>query len=813
MMTQPQLTYDGQITVAVGQSRKETAWKNKQMQWSHLLAKFAVTTRTRETQAEYLAMNKGMQDEIKDVGGFVFGVLRDGHRKAENVAWRHGLTLDMDFAPPGFWSLFTLLYDCAACVYSTHKHRPDAPRLRIVAPTSRPTTPDESQALARMLAWQIGIDYFDDTTYEPSRLMYYPSTSADGEYVFEYQDGPWIDVDATLALYGPGDAWKDPSNWPESGRTKKQRQSLAARQGDPLAKTGLIGAFCRSYSIAEAIEAFLPETYTEAGPGRWTYVKGSTSGGAVEYEEKFLYSHHGTDPISGRLVNAWDLVRIHLFESKDEGAAPGTPAGRLPSYIAMAEMVAADEKARETLGRERLAGAKEDFDTIVSSELWMTKLDVNKWGAYKPTRENVRLILRHDPNLKEGYGYNEFSCRPVVTGELPWRDAPSSPDGDPWQDNDDAALRCYIERVYGISAPSIVYDALSAAMGERGFHPVRNYFSGLWWDGVPRLDTLFIEYLGAEDSDYVRAVSRKFFVAAVSRIMRPGIKFDYMPMLVGPQGIGKSKLLRAMAKYWFNDSITTVQGKDACEALRGFLIIEMAEMNAFKKAEIEAVKNYLTKQEDAYRESYGRRTNRYPRQCVFAGTTNDDECLRDRTGARRFWAVDVTGDGAKSVDDLDGFEVDQVWAEALEYYNAGETLYLSGRLEQDANAQQEMHTEEDPQQGLIQEYLDRLLPENWDEIDLYERRAFIHGRTELQGVKVRTKVCTLEVWTELFEGDIKGMSFLASRNIANTLRKLWRKPKNMDGVLRFGKLYGRQRCFTRPQNIGSVDAITKTVYG
>ena len=323
------IKYNGTITIATGKSRKETAWKNREMLWSDLLTKLAETTRTRETLEEYKKLGKPQQDEIKDVGGFVGGTLKGGRRKGDAVVWRQVLTLDADFVQGDLWASVETLCDFGCAVYSTHKHSTEKPRLRLVIPLSRPVTPDEYPAIGRRVAADLGIDMFDDTTYEPHRLMYWPSTSADGDYIPTTRTSP-ADPDVVLARYPD---WKDPSYWPESSRVQQQRKKLADKQGDPTAKGGIVGAFCRTYSVEEAIEAFLPDVYEPAGDGRYSYIPGSTAGGLVVYDEgKFVYSHHGTDPIGGRLVNAFDLVRIHKFGEKDEDVKPDTPIVRLPSY-------------------------------------------------------------------------------------------------------------------------------------------------------------------------------------------------------------------------------------------------------------------------------------------------------------------------------------------------------------------------------------------------------------------------------------------------------------------------------------------------
>ena len=319
------LKYDGEIALAIGISRHAREWQNKTLTWGEFVDRLSRTNRTGETMAEYEKLPKTRQDEIKDVGGFVGGNLEGGRRLAANLKSRQLLTLDADFAAPEFWTSVLLMLGCGACVYSTHKHKPDKPRLRLVIPFARKVSQEEYPAICKLIADDIGIDQFDDTTYDPVRLMYFPSTSSDAEFVFEINDEAWLDPDEILARYKN---WQDSSSWPESGRTRNKRRKQADKQGDPLVKPGLVGIFCRTYSIPEAISVFLPEIYEPCGEARYTYRQGSSSGGLVLYEEKFAFSYHGTDPISGQLVNAFDLVRIHKF---------GAPGRRSPSGYADAK--------------------------------------------------------------------------------------------------------------------------------------------------------------------------------------------------------------------------------------------------------------------------------------------------------------------------------------------------------------------------------------------------------------------------------------------------------------------------------------------
>lgn len=189
------------LNIAIGKSRFDKHWKNKTMTWPELLKRLRDTTRTYETVAEYKAMKKDDQGRIKDIGGFVGGHLENGQRIKGNVKNRSIVTLDVDYADKAFWDDFTMLYDYAAALYSTHKHTPQSPRLRLIIPLLKPVTPEQYEAIARRIAEQLDIELFDDTTYQPSRLMYWPSTPKDGTYVFETQKGPILDPQEILDTY------------------------------------------------------------------------------------------------------------------------------------------------------------------------------------------------------------------------------------------------------------------------------------------------------------------------------------------------------------------------------------------------------------------------------------------------------------------------------------------------------------------------------------------------------------------------------------------------------------------------------------
>ncbi|TDQ39220.1 virulence-associated E family protein [Aureibacillus halotolerans] len=801
------IKYDGDISISTASRRTAITWSNQELTWSDFLKKINDTVRTKESGTEYHKMRKPEQDDIKDVGGFVGGRLKGGRRKADKVFNRSILTLDIDFGEEGMAETVDMLFGHAYALYSTHKHTAENPRLRMIIPLTEPVTAEQYAPLAKKVAEQIGIDYFDDTTYQAHRLMYWPSTSSDAPFFFDYNDTTWLNPNDMLDKYLD---WRDPLEWPTSSRQQRTYSKLADKQEDPDEKPGLVGAFCRTYTIQEAIETFLADRYELYQEGRYTYVDGSTAGGLVLYDDgKFAYSHHGTDPTSSQLVNAFDLVRLHKFGEQDEDVEAGVKSNQRPSYKAMITFAQKDEGVKEETASARISAAQDDFDEIeVSAEdkkdvKWAKKLQHNKMGEVEASVPNLVLVLENDPLLKGKIATNEFSNRLMLLKSTSWKRLKKSEN---WTDADDAGLRDYIESYYGIYHKSKTEDALRVISERQKFHPIRDYLKTLKWDGEERLDTLFIDYLGAEDSELNRAITRKSFTAAVARVMEPGIKFDYMVTLYGAQGIGKSMLINRMGKSWFSDSLTTVSGKEAFEALQGAWIIEMAELSATRKTDVENIKHFISKREDRFRVAYGRHTEDFPRQCVFFGTTNDANFLKDKTGGRRFWPVTVRAEHRKCRwSELKSDEIDQLWAEAKHRYEDGESLYLSDAMEADMRLIQEAHTEESPWAGLVQEYLDTLLPENWDAMELSERRLFLsEDFGEAEGTVERDRVCALEVWCECLGNDKRRFSPTERREVNDILRRVdgW-KPNDSTstGRLKFGKLYGAQKAYVRENDL------------
>ena len=784
--------------ISIGNSRMDKKYNGLEMSYEEFVSRLSKTKYTAETVAQFKKLSKGKQDDIKDVGGFVLGKLKDGRRKKNCVISRSAITLDMDYGTASILDELELFFDMKMVVYSTHKHTPEKPRLRVIIFLTRDVTPDEYGAVSRMLASDIGIELFDDSTYEPSRMMYWPSTSSDGEYVFREIDGALVDPDSVLLRYKD---WHNVSIWPVSNRQSTVVQKSMTKQADPLKKDGLIGAFNRTYSVTQAIEKFLSDVYrpSKAIPGRYDYIPADSAAGVVIYDDLFAYSHHATDPCCGKLLSAFDVVRLHKFGELDEKAKEGTVPGKLPSFIAMQDFVLQDEEAKATLMKEKQEQAAEEF---TSEDMdWQSRLELDRRGNIIDNIRNVGLITKFDENFKNVV-YNEFKDTLDVIGPLPWEQVKQG-----WNDTDFANAKMYFGSKYGIWSPAKFKDAiLATASSERRYHPIKEYFDSLTWDGTPRVDTLLIDYFGADDTPYTRAVIRKTLVAAVARIYKPGTKFDSILVLNGPQGVGKSTFFAILGKEWFSDSlsISDMKDKTASEKLINNWILEISEMSGIRKTEVEVVKSFVSRQDDKFRQAYGVNVESHPRKCIIVGSTNSEGgFLRDVTGNRRFWPVHVPGTGKYHPWELTC--TDQIWAEAIHLYNEGEDLFLKGREAEEAYKMQQDAMESDDREGIISEYLDRLLPENWADMDVYQRRSFLGGgefNTQgLTGTIRRERVCVMEIWVECFGKERPNIKKADSYEIEGILNKIggWKKyDANTTGKTRI-PLYGIQKTFVREE--------------
>lgn len=639
------------LNIATGKSRNETRWKNVSIPWHKLAARLKESKDTGETLEEYLAMSKDERGAVKDVGGFVGGRVIGGRKTRENIPTRGLLTLDADDALPDLWDTFRRKFPTTAAVmHSTHSHTPVAPRYRLIIPLAHEVGETEYQLLHRHVAETLGAHQFDKCGGKPTQMMFWPSHPHDVAPICETADGDFLPVeDIVREMTAEG--------MPEDIITR------TAKAEDPTTKPGAIGAFCRVYTVTAAIDEFLPDIYTKAGPNRYTYTKGTTAGGLVIYgADSFAWSYHATDPAAWKLRNAFDLVRVHKFGHLDENVRKETPIHKLPSHLKMEELA----RGLEAVRAEMLLGNNDDLNDFICDDLTAedlaAKFSTTENGKIIDSKQNALTLLQTDPRLRASIKRNELTEDIDVVKALPWREAALF---HPWNDTDMAHLYLYAER-FGLSKKDNIMPALLVHADNNKFHPIKDYFDSLPpWDGVKRVERLYIDFLGAEDNELNREAARLTFAAAVSRIYYPGCKFDYITTFAGPEGIGKTTLIERLGGKWYKLFNGKLEGKEAMETLLGEWLVDFGELSTLNKSEVEEIKSFSSNRTDKFRKAYGRFKGAYPRQCVFFSNTNKTNFLRGLDGNRRFWVIDCTDNAPRNIwDEMTTEEVGQVWAEA-----------------------------------------------------------------------------------------------------------------------------------------------------
>lgn len=429
---------------------------------------------------------------------------------------------------------------------------------------------------------------------------------------------------------------------------------------------------------------------------------------------------------------------------------------------------------KQGTGRKQAVTQENKGDVAGGLALVFRSLDCNydEDGNVKSVKQlvhNFEIVMDKDSRFAGKIRLNEFAQQPYLYGSVPWENENNCR---AWSSHDDSALFSLIQADYGLKSRQDFADALKNVSMRNKFHPVRELLDSLTWDGKEHIRSLLPEYLGAEDSDYTYQVMRLWMLGAVSRVYKPGSKFDYTMILQGSQGIGKSTFLKqlAMDDSWFNDSLDSLDSDKAVQSLTGSWIIELAELKSLARTAggVESVKRFLTATQDKYRIPYERRADTFYRQCVFAGTTNKDDFLQDETGNRRFLIVQTgVKKPSKSLfvpEIMDTIKL--AWAEAVYIWkNEKPQLILPEAYMQEAKELQEANMADDGKRGIIQEYLE--------------------GKTE---------VCARQIWFEALKETIPPRNWQASE-INNIVAKVpgWERlktPRKFEG-------YGQQRGFRK----------------
>ena len=440
---------------------------------------------------------------------------------------------------------------------------------------------------------------------------------------------------------------------------------------------------------------------------------------------------------------------------------------------------------------------------LSEAKSWQKQLERNENGNILKNYTNARIIFANDPDIKEMVARNSFTQRIEVFRLPNWRFEDET--SQQWTDDDDSELRAYFSMEYGLKFnKEDLAEIVTRESRKNAYHPVKTFIESKDWDGVERVESVFIDYLGAEDSHYIRQVTRKWLIAGVTRIYEAGIKFDEMPVLYGKQGAGKSYIADRLAiGKWFKDDIDSFEGKDAKVGLQKAWIVEIAELSAMNKTVIEQTKKFLATRVDDFRPPYARQNIESPRHCVFIGTTNKYDFLKDTTGNRRFLPVAV--DASKRIkslfsDELNDEVVQQIWAEAYHYYKQDEGMKLDAEAEKVAAQTQESHTEDDPLVGEIEDFLNRPITEKYWDLDVYNKREMLYTELFSETLKKnkpykRDRTCALEIYRVMMANLNSTPKQYETRKINQALDQLDICSKDSNAV-QFGQGIGRQRGYT-----------------
>lgn len=774
---------DHLFSIATAPKRNSRHWTNSAVTWSEILGWM-------ESPAS-----------VKEAGNYILGTLKPTtvshnpddppctklHRRKEAVVTRSALTLDIDSPVDGFADTLELVLNSAALLHTTYSSTTPAPRYRLIIPLDREVLPDEYIAAASSVMAMLGEDNFDPGSAQPERYMFRPAAQSPELFQWQVLDGPPASVSDLLADWQP-----DLSTVPMPSNPRGKR--------DPYDIDGVVGAFNRAYEDWQVLIEEYDLPYAPAGSDRWHLVGAKSMAGMGVMGRGLVYSHHAHDPAYGQACSAFDLVRLHRFGELDAACKASTPVNRRPSHDAMLDLAAVD--ARVTAELVGADFAIEMGDEAASND-WRMGLSYNRSGTkLNDTVQNWDLIRENDP-VCALFTQNEMTLSVETLGDLPWRKV--HPAGPALRMSDRASFQMYLEREYRLRPTRSVSDWIIDQCSMSKFtNPVRDWLGSLEWDGIPRLETCLP---GVADSPYTRMVARKSLVAAVARMMEPGVKWDHTLILHGKEGLGKTHWIEKMAKGW-TAPLGPVGHKDTLINLQRCWIATSDEGASMRKADAESLKEFLTRRVDVFRLPYEREATAHPRHCVIWGATNDDVFLRNQEGNRRFLIVrtEKAVDFARLTDEY----VDQVWAEAMHLYRQGEVLlWLDGEESLMAGIARESFVEEGGSalEGLISSYVDTAVPADWNERSPESRQMWLRDRAdglEKPGDFEQNEVCTIQIYVEALGRPHGTHTRLDLLDISKALRAIgWELQPSRH---RAGP-YGPQQVYRRPKPLNLEDLL------
>ena len=412
------------------------------------------------------------------------------------------------------------------------------------------------------------------------------------------------------------------------------------------------------------------------------------------------------------------------------------------------------------------------LERYAENEIWKNDISVNRFGGVECTVDNMILILENDSMLKDHIAYNEFNH------SYEYHDKESSPR--PWKDSDDARVMAYLEKAYNVYNVNKYSQALAIVMERHSYNPLKDLIEIEKWDGKERIDNFLKDILkcdcSSEDlNDYYREVSRMIFYGGIARLYTPGVKFDYMPILIGEQGVGKSTIIDWLAlNTQYYKEVTTIDGKDGIECLEGGWICEFSELLAMtRQKDVQSMKAFVTRTADKYRKPYDKYVSTIPRSCIFIGTTNDSEFLTDTTGNRRYLPVDVRVKKGKLFENEEYIKnyILECWREALYKMNEKKDFYLSipHKYQDIIEDMQEHRVIEDPRFSELDDFLSKK--------------------------EVGDRVCSRMIWAEAFKGIVKDATRGDFKIIGGYMNK-FKDWKRVDTTVTFEK-YGKQKHWVK----------------